>query len=132
MWEKAGDKSKLPIIAAKLIVAFLGFIAGSFVPVAFLYLGVFIIRRGISWRALLGTLWRVILIPIVFMLLMAVIVWTLDLTAGETAGFSPEAFDWFITALGLGFLSGIAAFSYGLIQGIRAVRRKKEKPEDLP
>lgn len=120
----------LPIEAIKLLLAFGGFLLGSFIPLAVLYLGIFIKRRGFSVKTVIGSFFRMILIPIGFLAILMIVGLIFNLSSVDPSEMPEDVGRWFATAAGMGLLGGIIAFLYGLIQGIRSIRHRKT-PQDV-
>lgn len=116
-------------IVAKLIIIFLGFLFGSLIPLAFIYIGLFLKKKGFSNKTVLAASLRVLLVPflLVFvLLLMGLMLDFAGLTEPQPNDSTDNFFLWFIFSIFAGFFVGLLTLIYSIFTGIRNSRKQKK------
>lgn len=119
----------LPVEVVNLLMAFGGFLVGSFLPLAVVYIGIYIKKHKLNWKTFFGFILRVVAVPVVFALLFVIVGLTLELAPVGPEGFPEVDGGWFVVPLFLGFLGGVAALVYGVIKGIQSAKHRRGHPQ---
>lgn len=104
-----------------------GFLVGGCVPFALFYLALYVKRHAFSWKTALGFLIRLVSVPIVLILTIAIAGLVLHLSGLEPEDPLPASASYFGYAAGLGLVGGIVAFVAGVISATSSKRRRLEE-----
>jgi hypothetical protein len=111
------------VILEYLILLLGGFLIGSFIPLALLYLIIFVKKHRFSLRRFLGLVVRIILIPIVFIIVMAAVGLIMEWSGITPGELTDKAAGLLGSAAMFGLIGGSIAFLIGLKKGRGTTKR---------
>ncbi len=119
-------------ILQNLVLGVIFFVIGSFLPLALLYVAHYAVRHELNFRSVLGLLARILLIPVVYMVVFAVLALLLNLSGIEPDQIPESSVAWLGFVGGLGLFGGIIALLIGLVRGVRAARQRSREVATSP